>query len=430
MHYIIVGNGPAGVEAALTIRERLGPEQARITLISAETDYFFSRTALMYALMNRLERQDMEPYERHVWTRRHIELRRARVTDLDAEAHTITLDDGESMTYDRLLLALGARPRTAPFDGLDAVTDGVVHFVSMQDLDDCERLAWTAERAVVVGGGLIGVELVESLRFHGLDVTFLVREPFYWPAALDAHEGELVTQHMRDHGVDVRHEEELASILTDDAGKVRGVTTSAGDEIACELLGICIGVVPNTGWLAEAKTPPELRRGLWVDRAFCTSLPDVWAAGDCCHIDDGTERGLVETIWYSAKRHGRLAAQSMLGDRVAYTPPVFFNSSKLFEIEYTTVGQVTDAPAGSRAVLMTHPRRPHVTARVVFDPESRAVIGFNMLGARWDHRLLARWVQERRDVDWALGHLKDAQFDVEFGRLPLDQMTRQEVAQR
>lgn len=423
MHHVIVGNGVAGIEAALTLRQRLSPEQARITVISKETDYFFSRTALMYAYMNTLERRDMEPYERGSYARQHIDLVRDEVIDLDADEKTLTLRAGGEVSWDRLLLAVGAAPRVVPFKGLDRVEEGVVNFVSMQDLDECERLTWSTEQAVVVGGGLIGIELVESLNFHGVDVTFLIREPYYWPMALGEEEGDMVSAHIRHHGVDVRLTEELDEILVDDGGRVRAVTTNKGDEIPCQMLGICVGVVANTGWLKEVSTPPELERGVCVDRAFRTSLEDVWAAGDCVQIDVGAKRPLIETIWYSARRHGRLAALSMLGDAVRYEPPLFFNSSKFFEIEYTTVGEVARAPEGARMLWRKHPTRD-ISQRIAYLPdEGDRVIGFNMLGSRWNHRLLERWILERRDLDFVRQNLREAQFDVELGRAPLEQMT-------
>ncbi|AWV88811.1 NAD(P)/FAD-dependent oxidoreductase [Bradymonas sediminis] len=422
MHFIIVGNGVAGIQAALTLRERLpDPATTHITIISDESDYFISRTALMYAYTEKLQRRDLEPYERRLYRDKHLTLRRARVVDLDADAKTVTLGDGESLAYDGLLLSVGAKPRSADFAGLDKVRDGLVNFVSLQDLDHCERLTPTTRRAVIVGGGLIGIELVECLRHHGVEVTFLVRSPWFWPAALGADEGEFIAAHMREHGVDLRLEEQVQEVKVDENGRVCAVRTESGEEIDCQMLGVAIGVTPNCEWLRAVKTPPALARGIRVDRAFRTSLPQVWAAGDCAEIDQDTGNTLVETIWYSAKRHGILAAQSMLGDPVRYETPVFFNSSKFFDIEFTTVGDLEDAPPGSTTLYRKMPERP-ISQRIVANAAGE-VIGFNMLGSRFDHRILTRWIQEKRGLDWVRDNLEHAQFDVEFGRVPLQKMT-------
>lgn len=425
-HFAIIGNGVAGIQAAFEIRRRHGADRAKITVISDETKYFFSRTALMYAYMNQLQRPDLEPHERNIYDKRDIELIHDRVVDLNAESQVLECRDGQSIEYDKLLLAVGANPRMIPFEGLDSTGEGVVNFVSMQDLDECERLTWSTDEAVVVGGGLIGVELVECLDFHGVDVTFLVREPFFWPVGLHEREGDIITEHIRSHGIDIRHEEELAEIIpASEGGRVEAVESSTGERYPCQMLGIAIGVAPNIEWLDGVKTPPETDRGIFVDRSFETSLDNVWAAGDCTEIQMGDGERRLETIWYSAKREGRLAGMSMLGDEVDYEPPTFYNSAKFMDIEYTTVGQVTNAEPGTRTLYRKMPDEP-ISQRLVLDDSDR-VVGFNMLGSRWDHTTLIEWVEQGRRLDWVLDHLEEAQFDVEFGQTDLSAMKEEEI---
>lgn len=417
MHLVIVGNGVAGITCALEVRAR--DPSCRITVISGETDHFFSRTALMYAFMDRLQRPELEPYERRVYDEKRIDRVRDWVVDLDAGARCLTLQSGKSMTYDKLVLALGARPRTGGWDGLAAVKDGLVNFVSMQDLDACERLAPLAKRAVVVGGGLIGIELVECLVHFRIPVTFLVREPWYWPVALGLEESELVAAQLLHHGVDVRFGDGLATIQTDAAGRVNGVTTTANHALPCELLGICIGVQPAIDRLRSFKSQPALAKGVLVNELLETSLPEVWACGDCAEIQFTGGRMLNETIWYSAKRQGRLVAENVLGKSARYNPPIFFNSSKFFEMEFTTVGDVMNQPDGTPSIYRRHPTR-NVSQRIVHN--GKRVLGFNMLGSRWNHEVLQQWIVDARSPEFVTAHLKDAQFDVEFGRFPLSAM--------
>jgi NADPH-dependent 2,4-dienoyl-CoA reductase/sulfur reductase-like enzyme len=415
MHYAIIGNGVAGITAALTLRRR--DPSARITVISGESDYFFSRTALMYAFMDRLTLRDMEPHERGLYDNLRIERVRAWVRNLDASARSLTLAGGRALRYDQLLLATGSVPNRPSWPGLDQVRHGAVHFVSLQHLEECERLAATARRAVVVGGGLIGIELVECLRHHGIHVTFLVREDWYWPVALASEEGELVAAHARRHGVAIRIAEEVAEVLSDSEGRLRAVRTSRGDELPAEMLGVTTGVRPAIDWLASVATPPALGRGIQVTPAFRTSLDGVFAAGDCAEILRPGAPPLIEQIWYSAKLQGELAALSMLGDSVAYEPPIFYNSAKFFDIEYTTVGNLLRIPPAARTFFHRVPGRD-TTIRIV--ENDGAVVGFNMLGSRWNHELFETWIRERRSLDQVLSLLHTAQFDVEFGRLKLE----------
>ena len=424
MHFVIIGNGVAGTSAAFEIRNRHRSKKIRITLISDESDYFFSRTALMYAYMNRLSREDLEPYERKVYDRQAIERIRDRVVDLEANKQCLQLASGKTILYDRLLIATGAKPRSLPFPGIQDVSDGIVNFVSIQDLDECESLTWSTEKAVVVGGGLIGIELVESLRHHNIDVTFLVREPYFWPMALAAEEGGLVSEHIRSHGVDLRHDEQIVQLNADAQGRIASVETDHNNKLPCQMLGIAVGVIANIDWLQDVQTPPDMDRGILVDRKFQTSLPNVFAAGDCTEIIISPQSTLLETIWYSAKMHGEYAARAMMDDTVNYRPPIFYNSSKFFDVEFTTVGQVIEPPPGSRAIFRKDPKKL-ITQRIVFNDNQ--VIGFNMLGSRWDHTVLQRWIAQRRDIEYVRNHLHEAQFDFEFGRAKLHNMQEVEV---
>lgn len=255
MKVIIIGNGVAGATCAMTLRE-LDPS-VEITLVGRESKYFFARTGLMYALMDRLTVRDLEPFERDVYQKKRINLISDEVLKIDFDRRRVDLLQGEGLPYDRLVLATGSLPVSPPKSWLvsedghqssrvpnDRPT-GMVNFVSLGDLQACESLLSTSRRAVVVGGGLIGIELVESLLHHGLQVTFLIRETRFWPDVLSESESDLVFAHMKENGVDVRFGDSIESILRDAHGRVSGVETILGDSLPCEILGVCIGVKPN-----------------------------------------------------------------------------------------------------------------------------------------------------------------------------------------
>ena len=398
MHYVIIGNGVAGITAAFALRDR--DPHARISVISGESDYFISRTALMYAFMDRLTLRDLEPFERKTYEAKKIDRIRGWVTDLDA--NTVTLNNGRQISYDKLLLATGSVPIQPNWPGLETVKAGAVNFVSLQDLEACEEFVPTTRRAVVAGGGLIGVELVECLTHHGIEVDFLVRDSWYWPMALAKEEGEIIAAHMRRHGVKLYLNQEITQVTADAKGRVSAVRTNQNIEFPCQMLGICIGVRPAIDWLRGVTTA----RGIQVANSFQTSLPNVWAAGDCAELPNAQ----IEQIWYSAKRQGELAAKAMLGDTVNYQPPLFYNSAKFFDIEYTTVGS-----AAAESFFHQVPGK-EISFRIMH--ENGAVTGFNMLGSRWDHTYFEKWIHERRTLKEVLANLHQAQFDVEFSRIP------------
>ncbi len=417
MHHLLLGNGVAGMEAALALRER--DSEARITIVSAEHDHFFSRPALMYVFAGQMSVRDTEPYDRGLYERMRFERRSGRATAVDAPGHAVVFEDGSRLAYDRLLLAVGSKARPAPWPG--AQGPGLHSFVTLRDLEALDQEARAGMRAVVVGGGLIGVEVAEVLRHRGLHVSFVVRDGFYFPAALDREEAALVAEPMRAHGVDVRFGALVEAVGRDEDGRLGAVRLADGGEVAADLLVCTIGVVPNTAFLAGSAVALSGDGAVETDDALRATAPDVWAAGDCANVTwlDGSRR--PEQLWYTARDQGRVAARSMLGDDVTYRRGAFYNSAKFFDLEWTTAGWVpatvgpdgrpVEAPPGLRTWFQRVPGRLESQRIVVRDDR---VVGFNMLGSRWDHALLLEWIEERRPLDWVLRRLGEAQFDEEL----------------
>jgi NADPH-dependent 2,4-dienoyl-CoA reductase/sulfur reductase-like enzyme len=417
VHYVIVGNGICGMEAALALRGR--DALTRITLVSDEHDHLFSRPALMYVFAGQLSLQGTEPFDRGLYGRMRFDRLSGRVSALRPDAKSLLFEDGRQLEYDRLLLATGSRGRPAPWPGSDG--PGLHYFVTLRDLEALDRDARPGMRAVVVGGGLIGVEVAEILRHRGLTVSFVIRESWYFPVALDRNEAMLVTEHLRRHGCDVRLGVNAAEIVRAGDGRPAGVRLESGETIPCDLVVASIGVVPATGFLKGSGVELSGGGAVEVDDALRTNLPDVWAGGDCANVAwaDGSRR--PEQLWYTARDQGRAAARSMLGDDVAYRRGTWYNSAKFFDLEYTTAGWVPvllnwdntpiDPGPDVRFWFQRLPGR-FESQRIVLKGDR--VVGFNMLGGRWNHERLLDWIHERRGLDHVLARLHEAQFDEEF----------------
>jgi NADPH-dependent 2,4-dienoyl-CoA reductase/sulfur reductase-like enzyme len=345
---------------------------------------------------------------------------RRRVQRLDAAAKALHFEDGSNVAYDKLLIAAGSKGRPAPWPGADG--PGVHYFVTLCDLEGLDRSARKGGRAVVIGGGLIGVEVAEILHDRGLHVTFVVRENWYFPLALDSRESALVAEHMGEVGIDVRLGVNVSEVLRHPDGRVRGVRVGK-DDVPCDLVASAIGVVPNTDFLRSSGLALSKGGAVEVDDALKTDAADVWAAGDCANVTwaDGSRR--PEQLWYTARDQGRIAALSMLGDAVRYRRGTWYNSAKFFDIEWTTAGWVPvlldwdntpiDPGPGVGSWFQRVPGR-FESQRIILKDER--VVGFNMLGSRWNHEPMLEWIHERRGLDYVLRHLPQAQFDEEFSR--------------
>ncbi len=397
MHVIIIGNGVAGVTAARTIRKR---SDAQITIVSSESPHFFSRPALMYIYMGHLEFDHTKPYEDHFWTKNRIDLLHARVDAIDTTARSISLNNGSTLAYDALVLATGSR--TAFYDWPGQNLRGVHGFTTLQDLAAIETSSVGARKAIVVGGGLIGVEAAEMLHSRGIDVTMLVRENAYWRNVLPREESAMIGAHLARHGIDVRFNTELRSIEGTEC--VRGVTLSTGETIASNMVMICTGVRPTTD--LALRSGIEVQRGIVVNEFFETSAPNVYAVGDCAE-----QNGIVELLWYTARAHGEHVGAVICGDRTSYARDVFYNSAKFFDIEYQTYGSVPADLDGVTSIVWQHAHKDQLLRIVHRDG---IVCGFNALGLRLRAEVCMQWIRARTPVDVVLRDLKRANFNEEF----------------
>ena len=405
---VIIGNGISGVTAARHIRKR---SNAKITIISSETKYFFSRTALMYVYMGHMKFEHTQPFEPGFWEKNRIDLIQDRVEAIDTEGKSLALKSGGTLAYDELILATGSKPNKFGWPGQDL--DGVQGLYSYQELESMEKISPRIKRAVVIGGGLIGIEMCEMFLSRGIPVTFLVREKFFWGGVLPKEEASLVEKHIREHHVDLRMETELDSILDDGNGRVKGIKTKYGELIDCEFVGLTVGVSPNIEFLKSSGI--ELGRGIMVDRHLRTSADNVYAIGDCAQFREPLpNRRPVEQVWYTGRLMGEAVAKTITGTDTIYEPGFWFNSAKFFDIEYQTYGNVwSQLKEGETDFYWEHDDGKKCI-KIVFDESSKKFKGINTFGIRMRHEIFDQWLQEGRDVNHVVSHLKDANFDPEF----------------
>lgn len=405
---VIIGNGIAGVTAARHIRKNSDDE---ILIISAETEFFFSRTALMYVYMGHMRFEDIKPYEDWFWKKNRIDLMFDYVQSIDFEQKQLDLKKGQSVSYDKLILAVGSKPNKFGWPGQDL--KGVQGLYTYQDLEEVEENSKNARNAVIVGGGLIGVELAEMFISRGIAVTFLVREGRFWGNVLPKEEGELITRHIREHHVDLRLNTELDEIIDDGNGQVKEIRTKDGEVIPCQIVGLTAGVSPNVEFLRGSNL--KVDRGIVVNAYMETNMPDVYAIGDCAQFDNPVDgRRPVEQVWYTGRIMGETVAQNIAGNRKAYEPGPWFNSAKFFDIEYQTYGWVFAQLQENETDFYWEHENGKIALHVVWDQTTKEFKGVNVFGIRLRHELFDNWLKNRASIEEVLANLKTANFDPEF----------------
>ncbi len=408
MNVLIIGNGIAGTNAARFIR-KLSDHQ--VTMISDESWQPFSRTALMYVYMGHLKLEGTHLYEDWFWGKNRIERVRGRVQRIDVAAKLVQLDNGDALPYDKLIIATGSKSNKFNWPGQDL--DGVHGLYHLQDLEAMEHHSAGLKRAVVVGGGLIGIEMAEMFHSRHIPVTFLVREKSFWDMVLPPEESDMVNRHIREQGIDLRLETELKEVLGDEKGKVRAIVTNNGETIDCGFAGLTVGVSPNIDFLQGSGI--ETKRGILADEYLTTSDPDVFAIGDCVELrQPGEGRRAIEAIWYTGRMMGQTVAATICGEKTAYKPKLWFNSAKFFDIEYQVYGDVPAKTPEHISSLYWEHADGRKSIRINFESKGGAVTGFNLMGVRYRHEVCEKWILERTNIETVLQNLSLANFDPEF----------------
>jgi NAD(P)H-nitrite reductase large subunit len=412
---VIIGNGIAGVTTARHLRKN---SRQRIQLISAETPYFFSRTALMYVYMGHMKFEHTQPYENDFWHKNDISLVQAFVKRVDSKTKTVILDNGEEIQFDNLVIATGSKTRFFGWPGQDL--KGVQGLYSYQDLMSLEAHTpkpfeknHRVKQAVIVGAGLIGVELAEMLLTRDIEVTFLVRGKYFWGNILTANEAQQINEHLMRHGVKLLFDKELKEVLGDSQGRVRAVVTDKGEEIECQLLGITTGVEANLSF--EIDVDLEINRGILVNEFLETSIEGIYAAGDCAEVrNPGEGRKGIEPVWYVGRMMGEVLGQTLAGTKMPYAPGPWFNSAKFFDIEYQTYGTVLNEHEGRQSQFFWKHLSQDKFITISYHPETEVFEGINAFGVRLRHAYFDKALREKQRVGQVVGGLAAANFDAEF----------------
>jgi len=332
--YVILGTGVAGVAATSTLRT-VEPS-SEIVLVGEDQHGFYSRPGLAYYLNNEIPEKQLTIFTKDDWKKLKVRYIRGLATRLDPGKHQLEIGESGHLKYDRLLLATGSNavPLTLPGAGLQGI-------VKLDDLDDTRRilsLTRHARTAVVVGGGIIAVELVEGLLARGLKVHYFLRGDRYWPNVLDEKESRLLEHRLAEDGVSLHFKTEASEVLGK-RGKVSAIRTSKGEIIRCEIVAVGIGVRPRMELAKNAGLTTD--RGILTDESLQTSDADIFAAGDVSQVHDPLSgQSFIDTLWYPAREKGRVAALNMSGRRSIYKRKVAINVLRLAGVMTTIIGAV------------------------------------------------------------------------------------------
>lgn len=347
MQYVILGAGPAGVTAAETIRAQ--DKSGSILMISSEPEPPYSRMALPYLLHGSIEEHGtyLRQNDNH-FNELNIQFRNASAERVDTQAKTVHLNGGESVSYDKLLVATGASPISPPIPGADL--DGVHNCWTLADARKILKVADKGAPVVLVGAGFIGSIVLEALYQRGCNLTVVEIAPRMVARMMDETAGGMLGRWCEAKGVKVVTDTRVEEISKSDGGASLAVRLSNRSLIPANLVVMAAGVRPNMDFLEGSGI--ETDTGIKVSNYLETTAPDVYAAGDCCEgVDISTGKPDMLAIQPVAVEHGRIAGQNMAGKKTEHEGSLNMNVLDTMGLISSSFGLWQGKPGGVTASL-------------------------------------------------------------------------------
>ena len=389
MQYLIIGAGPAGVNAAESLR-KLDPD-AGIRIIGDEPEPPYSRMAIPYLLMDRIAEQGTHLREREGhFEALGIDVSQARVASVDGTAHQVTLEDGTAIAYDRLLIATGSSPALPPLPGIDG--PNVATCWTLADARVIHERAQPGSHVALIGAGFIGSIILEALGLRGVKLSVIEQGDRMVPRMMGPHAGGLLQRWCESKGVDI-HTGVAVDRIEDN-----GVHLTDGTHIDANLVISATGVRPNVAFLDGIGL--EIDQGIKIDRHFRTSVDDIYAAGDVAQgLDFSTGGYAVHAIQPTAADHGHLAATNMSGNATEYEGSMSMNVLDTLGLLSCSFGQWEGVDGGEHAELYAPDDYRYLSLQF----EDDRLIGANAVGL-FQHVGILRGLIQRRT---SLGVWKD-----------------------
>jgi NAD(P)H-nitrite reductase large subunit len=399
MRHVIIGAGPSGVAAAETLR-KVAPNDD-ITIVGAEPEPPYSRMAIPYFLIDNVD--EAGTYLRkdgNHFADRNIAIKQNTVTAVEPSARTITLDNGSSLAYDRLLVASGSRPLAPPIPGIDSQN---VHACwTLEDARHIHTLAKPGANVLLMGAGFIGCIILEALAASGANLTVVEMGDRMVPRMLDQTAGNLLKTWCESRGVKVHTSTRVESITPQTDGSLNA-SLGSGESVHANLIVSATGVQPNIEFLAGSGVNTEF--GVLVDDRMMSSVENIYAAGDVAQaLDLSTGEFTVQAIQPTAVEHGRVAALNMAGKDAAHRGSLNMNVLDTVGLVSSSFGLWMGVEGGENSAVVDEERYRYLNLQFKGD----VLVGAQSLGLTQHVGVLRGLIQTGTPLgDWKNKLMRD-----------------------
>jgi len=417
--YVIIGGSVGGIGAVEAIRE-LDPV-GTITVVAEEPFPQYSRPMIADFLSKEANMDRMKYRDNRFWKENRVQAFIGRkAVKINLKERHVELDGEDRISFEKLLIATGGKPFVPKMEGMEK--DGLFTFTKLSDAVWIATRMRKAKKAVVIGGGLIGVSVTEALVKLGIKVTMVELKDRILSLILDATASAIITKAIEKAGVTIITGQTVQQILgkREDEDAVGGVILTDGREVPCDIVVIAIGVIPRTELVAE--TEIKVNRGIVVDRFMRTSVPDVYACGDVAEGYDfivGESR--VLPLWPVAHMGGRVAGYNMAGKRTEYLGGTSMSALPYFGIPTITVGVVDPKEDAGYEVLTRHDAAGNVYKKIVL--KDNVIVGSTFVNEIERAGIFFHLMKNRVDTS----SFKQRLLAEDFGLISLPQPLRQKM---
>ena len=378
MKYVIIGNSAAAVGCIEGIRQV--DRESPITLIASEPHHTYSRPLISYLLCGRTDEERMKYRPDSFYEENGVQaLLGQTVTAIDLEKKTVSLSDGEQISYDKLMVATGSRPFVPPIDGLDQVKNKFT-FMTLDDAHALENALTPSSRVLIMGAGLIGLKCAEGIEGKAASITVVDLADHILPSILQPEPAALAQKYIESHS-------SIRFVLGDAAARFTENTAvlKSGKELPFDVLCVCVGVRPNTALISDAGG--AVGRGITVNEKSETSLPDIYAGGDCteCHditIDGTRILALLPNAYLQGETAGINMAGGVNGGEKLFDTAIPLNAIGFFGLHMVTAGsydgEVT-VQSGEDSYRLFAVKDGHLNGLILIGDVARAGIYTSMI---------------------------------------------------
>jgi NADPH-dependent 2,4-dienoyl-CoA reductase/sulfur reductase-like enzyme len=400
LHYVIIGNGGAGVSALQAIREV--DKTSDITIISREQYPAYSPCSLPNLVGGEIDKPTIFRFDKQFYNRLNANfIKNSEAIEISPNDKEVELANGKSIKFDKLLIAAGARPIT-PKNIKGQELDGV-HFMGILDsaLGIIDHISKGVSRAVVVGGGFMGVETATMLKNREIDVTLVEMLPHILSRMLDPDMSEKVAEILKDHGIKLVLNDSVKSINGEE--KITGVSLSK-TKLRCDMVVIAIGVTPNIELVKDFGI--KVNQGIIVDSKMQTNIKDIYAAGDIAEVRDQIEgkQGSF-AIWPNAIEQGHIAGSNMANKKIIYNGAEVVNVLDVFDTPVVAMGRTSKEMGKCKAIARN---TPYSSKKILL--KNNKIVGLQFVGTIQNVGVFYSLMKKGSDVGGILDRLLDDNF--------------------